>query len=123
MFWPRKAGAIRTSTLLNPTTSGRKPAPTSAIANDDDPYVHKDSTNEANKEDNQQHLEGLLKKAGRTWKSYQEDTDLTTISGKLINVVLLKSVWTVPLISFSGSFVSGVNYLNGFDAIQLRGEA
>jgi phosphatidylinositol-3-phosphatase len=38
---------------------------------------------------------------------------LTTVSGQLTNVVLPKSLWTVPLTSFSGNFVSGVNQFNG----------
>jgi hypothetical protein len=38
---------------------------------------------------------------------------LTTVAGKLTNVVLPKNQWTVPLTSFSGNFASGVNQFNG----------
>ena len=55
----------------------------------------------------------VLTDAGRTWRSYQEDIDLTTVAGGLTNVVLPQNQWTVPLTSFSGRFVSGVNQFNG----------
>ena len=80
------------------------------ILNDDDPY----KDNPPNAQTTTQHLSGLLQKAGRTWKSYQEDTDLTTISGKLINLPLAESAWTVPLVSLSGVFGPG-NYLNEYN--------
>ena len=83
------------------------------VSNDDDPFVPNGSTNQVNSQDNQLHLVRLLTQAGRTWRSYQEDTDLTKVSGQLTNVVLPKSQWTVPLTSFSGNFVSGVNQFNG----------
>jgi hypothetical protein len=83
------------------------------VSNDADPFVPNGSTNQVNSQDNQLHLVRLLTQAGRTWRSYQEDTDLTTVSGQLTNVVLPKSLWTVPLTSFSGNFVSGVNQFNG----------
>ena len=83
------------------------------VSNDDDPFVPNGSTNQVNSQDNQLHLVRLLTQAGRTWRSYQEDTDLTKVSGQLTNVVLSKSQWTVPLTSFSGNFVSGVNQFNG----------
>ena len=83
------------------------------VSNDDDPFVPNGSTNQVNSQDNQLHLVRLLTQAGRTWRSYQEDTDLTKVSGQLTNVVLPKSQWTVPLTGFSGNFVSGVNQFNG----------
>ena len=83
------------------------------IGNDDDPYVPNGSTNQANNLDNQLHLARLLTQAGRTWRSYQEDIDLTTVGGLLTNVVLPRNQWTVPLTSFSGNFGSGVNQYNG----------
>ena len=82
------------------------------IFNDADPFVPL-GNNQVNNLDNQLHLVGLLTQAGRTWRSYQEDTDLTTVNGKLTNVVLPKNQWTVPLTSFSGNFASGVNQFNG----------
>ena len=52
-----------------------------------------------------QHLSAFLTKAGKTWRSYQEDTnvDLNT------NTPLPMSSWTVPLFSRSGSFTTGLN--------------
>jgi hypothetical protein len=85
------------------------------IFNDADPFVPQGgpTVNQVNNLDNQLHLVSLLTQAGRTWRSYQEDTDLTTVNGQLTNVPLPKSQWTVPLTSFSGNFASGVNQFNG----------
>src|SRR5262252_3365564 len=83
------------------------------IFNDADPFVPLPPANQVNNLDNQLHLVGLLTQAGRTWRSYQEDTDLTTVNGQLTNVVLPRNQWTVPLTSFSGRFASGVNQFNG----------
>ncbi len=85
------------------------------IFNDADPFVPQGgpTVNQVNNLDNQLHLVRLLTQAGRTWRSYQEDIDLTTVAGQLTNVVLPKSQWTVPLASFSGRFASGVNQFNG----------
>lgn len=54
------------------------------------------------------HLTAFLKKAHRTWRSYQEDVnvDLTT------NIPLAMSSWTYPLFSRSGVFSSGLNSYN-----------
>src|SRR5579862_5393439 len=54
------------------------------ILDDDDPFAD----NPPNSQSTTQHLSGLLQKAGRTWKSYQEDTDLTSSGGKLIDLPL-----------------------------------
>lgn len=83
------------------------------ISNDDDPFVPNGATNQVNSQDNQLHLTRLLTHAGRTWRSYQEDIDLTTVNGQLTNVVLPSNQWTVPIVSFSGNFASGVNQFNG----------
>src|SRR5258708_26937508 len=85
------------------------------IFNEADPFVPNGgpTVNQVNNLDNQLHLVGLLTQAGRTWRSYQEDTDLTTVGGQLTNVVLPRNQWTVPLTSFSGNFASGVNQVNG----------
>jgi hypothetical protein len=80
------------------------------ILDDDDPY--KDTP--PNAQNTTQHLSGLLQMAGKTWKSYQEDTDLTTANGNLINLPLPESEWTVPLVSLSGVFGPG-NYLNAYN--------
>src|SRR6201981_381907 len=83
------------------------------VGNDDDPFVPNGSTNQINNNDNQLHFVRLLTKAGETWKSYQEDTDLVSVNGQLTNVVLPRNQWTVPITSFNGNFASGVNQFNG----------
>ena len=85
------------------------------IFNDADPFVPQGgpTVNQVNNLDNQLHLARLLTQARRTWRSYQEDIDLTTVGGQLTNVVLPASQWTVPLSSFSGNFASGINQFNG----------
>jgi len=86
------------------------------IANDDDPY----KDNPPNAQNTTQHLTALLQKAGRTWKSYQEDIDLATVNGKLTNVPAPKSEWTVPLKSFSGVFDAN-SLLNAYsDSLQYN---
>ncbi len=84
------------------------------IFNDDDPFAQDGGPTEnfVNNQDNQLHLVRLLTNAGRTWLSYQEDIDLASVGGQLINVPLPRNQWTVPLTSFSGNFVSGVNQFN-----------
>jgi phosphatidylinositol-3-phosphatase len=83
------------------------------VSDDDDPYVLHGNTNQANNQDGVLHLTTLLDLAGKTWRSYQEDIDLTSVGGQLTNVVLPRSQWTSPITSFSGNFVSGVNQFNG----------
>ena len=68
------------------------------IANDADPYPSNTQTAE--------HLSGLLQTHGKTWMSYQEDTDLATVNGQLVNLPLPQNLWTVPLKSLSGNFPS-----------------
>lgn len=79
------------------------------VLNDNDPFAAVGPTNQNTK----QHLTTLLTEAGRTWKSYQEDTDLTTVNGQLTNTPRPPDQWTVPLSSFSGNFANGVNQFNG----------
>lgn len=82
------------------------------VAQDSDPYKDTVTPNVFN---TTQHLSGLLQLAGESWKSYQEDTDLQTdASGKLINLPLPASQWTVPLKSLSGVFDPG-NFLNAYN--------
>jgi hypothetical protein len=85
------------------------------IFDDADPFVPQGgpTVNQVNNLDNQLHLVRLMTDAGKTWRSYQEDIDLTTVGGQLSNVVLPQGQWTVPLSSFSGNFASGVNQFNG----------
>jgi hypothetical protein len=79
------------------------------VLNDNDPFATNGSTNQ----NTSQHLSAFLTNAGRTWKSYQEDIDLTPAGGKFNNVPLPADQFTVPLSSLSGTFVSGVNAFNG----------
>ena len=69
------------------------------VFNDDDPY-HADCTPDTVQNTNQ-HLTAFLTKARKTWRSYQEDTDVDTT-----NTPLARSAWTVPLFSINGSFTS-----------------
>ena len=80
------------------------------ILDDDDPFAD----NPPNSQNTTQHLSGLLQKSGHTWKSYQEDIDLETVNGKLINQPLPANQFTVPLKSLSGVFGPG-NYLNAYN--------
>jgi len=81
------------------------------VLNDNDPYTGGTNQNTT------QHLSGFLTAAGHTWRSYQEDIDLTpNASGQLTNVPLPQDLWTVPLTSFSGIFGGGYfNAYNGSD--------
>jgi phosphatidylinositol-3-phosphatase len=78
------------------------------VANDDDPY-HADCTPDT-VQSTTHHLSGYLAIAGKSWKSYQEDTDVDLTS----NMPLPMSSWTVPLVSHSGVFTAppGVNAYN-----------
>jgi phosphatidylinositol-3-phosphatase len=81
------------------------------VANDNDPFSTKGQTVQSTS----QHLAALLEKAGKTWRSYQEDIDLTpNDGGQLINTPLPRDQWTVPLVSSSGVFAGGpLNQYNG----------
>jgi phosphatidylinositol-3-phosphatase len=88
------------------------------VLQDSDPYTDTTTPNVFN---TTQHLSGLLQLARISWKSYQEDTDLQTdANGKLINLPLPASQWTVPLKSISGVFDPG-NFLNAYnDSMQYN---
>src|SRR5262245_42141196 len=74
------------------------------VLNDNDPYAAGGPTNQ----NTPLHLSKFLTQAGKTWRSYQEDIDLTRDSaGQLTNVPLPQDLWTVPLTSFSGVFAVG----------------
>jgi len=75
------------------------------VANDDNPY-HADCSPDT-VQNTDQHLTAFLTKARRTWRSYQEDTDIDAN-----NVALPQSGWTVPLFSTSGVFPTGINAYN-----------
>jgi phosphatidylinositol-3-phosphatase len=80
------------------------------VANDNDPFAAKGPTEQTTN----QHLAAFLTKAGVSWRSYQEDTDLATVAGQLTNVPLPRDQWTVPLKSTSGVFAPGsFNQFNG----------
>ena len=80
------------------------------VLNDNDPFSPKGPTNQ----ETSLHLSRLLTEAGKTWKSYQEDIDLTPSTSGLINNPLPASQWTVPLTSISGVFAPGsFNQFNG----------
>jgi phosphatidylinositol-3-phosphatase len=80
------------------------------VFNDNDPFAAVGSTEQNTTE----HFVTLLKRAGKTWRSYQEDIDLATVNGQLTNVVLPRDQWTVPLKSSSGVFAPGnFNQFNG----------
>jgi len=89
------------------------------VLNDNDPFFIPNPQTVPpgpNNQNTQLHLSALLTAGGHTWKSYQEDIDLTgTLPSALTNVPLPESQWTVPLTSLSGIFASGspVNAFNG----------
>jgi hypothetical protein len=86
------------------------------VFNDNDPFVTPGGTNQSTT----QHLSGLLQRAGHSWKSYQEDIDLTTSGGQLVNLPLPASQWTVPEVSLSGVFAPG-SLLNAYnDSLQYN---
>jgi hypothetical protein len=76
------------------------------VANDDTPY-HADCSPDTVQATNQ-HLSAFLDKAHRSWRSYQEDTDVDLTT----NTVLPRSAWTVPLFNLSGQFPGGINAYN-----------
>ncbi|HWG51325.1 MAG TPA: alkaline phosphatase family protein [Candidatus Acidoferrales bacterium] len=80
------------------------------VFNDNDPFATAGGT----EQNTTAHLVTLLTNAGKTWRSYQEDIDLTTVGGQLTNVPLPREQWTVPLRSLSGTFAPGsFNQFNG----------
>ena len=81
------------------------------VFNDDDPFTKagQPDTNQSTSA----HLVTLLSQAGKTWRSYQEDVDLTTVNGQLTNTPLPTDQWTVPLQSHQGFLGAGVNAFNG----------
>ena len=76
------------------------------VNNDDAPY-HADCTPDT-VQNTDQHLSAFLMRAHRSWRSYQEDTDVDLTT----NAPLPRSAWTVPLFNLSGTFTTGVNAYN-----------
>jgi hypothetical protein len=80
------------------------------VLNDNDPYRSPGGTNQNTTD----HLSSYLTQAGKTWKSYQEDIDLTrNAANQLTNTVAPHNQWTSPITSFSGTFANGTNAYNG----------
>lgn len=80
------------------------------VLNDNDPFRVPGGTNQ----NTDQHLSTLLTKAGKSWKSYQEDIDLMkNASAQLINVPVTRDQRISPIVSFSGVFAPG--YLNEYN--------
>jgi hypothetical protein len=76
------------------------------VNNDDNPY-HADCTPDT-VQTTDQHLSAFLTTARKSWKSYQEGTDVDAT-----NTPLPVSSWTVPLFSTSGVFTApGLNTYN-----------
>jgi phosphatidylinositol-3-phosphatase len=73
--------------------------------NDNDPFQSPGGTNQITPDS----LSRYLQLSGKTWRSYQEDTDVSLTN----NQPRPKSQYTVPLSSFSGTFASGTNQYNG----------
>ena len=81
------------------------------VTNDDDPYWPGPSPAACTPntiQSTDQHLSAFLTKAKKTWRSYQEDANVSLTT----NVPLASSAWTVPLTSHSGNFTGGINEYN-----------
>src|SRR5690349_5913267 len=82
------------------------------VNNDDNPY-HADCSPDTVQTTNQ-HLSAFLTAARKSWRSYQEDTDVD-----VTNTPLPVGSWTVPLFSTSGVYaapgVNAYNYSNQFN--------
>jgi phosphatidylinositol-3-phosphatase len=110
LITPNNANAAQTAWASNYTSVGASVHPSEpnyiwneagtnfGVTSDNNPFGSGGTEQTTN-----QHLTGLLQQAGISWKSYQEDIDLSTSTG----AVLPQSQWTVPLGSFSGSFSNG----------------
>jgi hypothetical protein len=87
------------------------------VSNDDNPY-HADCSPDT-VQTTDQHLTAFLTRATRTWRSYQEDTDVDAA-----NTPLPQSAWTVPLFNVSGLFARpGGECVDLLRPVQLRLEA
>jgi len=73
-----------------------------SLGTDADPYQKDCSPSTVNVTD--QHLSAFLAKAGKTWRSYQEDVNVDAA-----NAPLPMNAWAVPIFSRSGNFTGGLN--------------
>jgi len=79
------------------------------VFNDDTPY-HADCSPDT-VQTTDLHLSAFLTKARRSWRSYQEDTDVDTT-----NMPLPMSAWTVPLFNLSGVYAGPATNLYNYTA-------
>ena len=84
-----------------------------SLGTDADPF-HADCTDNTNNHTDQ-HLSAFLTMRHRTWRSYQEDTNVNLTT----NVPLTPDSWTAPIFSVSGNFtlpaVNGYNYTTQYN--------
>jgi len=78
------------------------------VLNDNQPY----GTGGTN-QNTTAHLSTLITNAGKTWKSYQEDINLSGSGSSKTSTVLPQDQWTVPLTNFSGTSANYANPYNG----------
>jgi len=116
LMTPGNPNAAQTSFTLNYQNSGTGIHPSEpnyiwaeagsnlGVLNDNDPF----GTN-GTEQSTTQNLSNYLQTAGKSWKSYQEDTDINLTN----NQPVPSSQYTVPLKSQSGNFTSGTNQYNG----------
>jgi phosphatidylinositol-3-phosphatase len=94
-----------------------------ALYNDNNPFTTYAGMPGANNIVAGPSLSAELQASGKTWRSYQEDTDLLNTSGQNINgaggvitnTVAAKNQYEVPLTSFSGTSAAYTNPYNGSD--------
>ena len=77
------------------------------VFNDNDPYVKATCAPDSVRTTHD-HLSAFLQRAGKSWRSYQEDVNVNPTT----NVPFPSSLWTAPIFSASGSF--GVGFTNAY---------
>jgi hypothetical protein len=83
--------------------------PGSSVGTDADPFTAAPGCTPVTNNTTDQHLSAFLTKAGKSWKSYQEDVNVDLTS----NTPLVMSAWTSPISSHSGHFtLPGMNAYN-----------
>jgi len=84
------------------------------VKKDNDPYGP-GGTNQTTADS----LSNYLQRSGKTWRSYQEDTNVNSTD----NQPIPKNNFRVPLKNFSGKFASGRNIYNGSMLIRFTPKA